>query len=141
MEKSDEAPELRPKPISDEEYHDHNLVAIKLKRGEVEWLIESPVGTQTAIRLVGVQRLLAMDVLEGNIIDCIDCHRIESNNVAMVLGEFGSADSAYYNARTLSDIERAGGLVTKLFVAIRPIHGASILAIADAVTEAPVAQD
>lgn len=141
MEKSDQASELRPRPISDEEYHDHNLVGINLSRGEVVWLIESPGGTRTAIRLLGVQRLLAMDVLEGNIIDCIDCHRIESTNVALVLDEFRSADSAYYSAKALSDIESAGGLANKLFVAIRPVHGASILAIVESVIEAPVDQE
>lgn len=132
------AAEMPPRPISREEYHDYNLVGLSLQRREAELLLESPDGLRTSIKLVGVERLLGMDVLEGNIIDCIDCHAISAENVRLVLGEFRATGSGYFGDKSVSDIEASGALMNKTFVAVRPIHGASILAVAASVMEIPV---
>lgn len=130
--------ELRPNPISNEEYHDHLLTGISLRRGQAELLVESPSGQRVAINLTGVRYLLGTDVLQGNIIDCIDCHAITPETAGSVVGELRATGSQYFTEKILSDIQASGELLGKYFVAVRPNYGAEIYVIAESVSEAAI---
>lgn len=128
--------ELRPHPISKNDYHDHKLIGLSILPSEVELLIESPAGERTSVRLGGVRYFLGTDILQGNIIDCIDCHKIDSQEVTrLVLSELHTAGSKYYTEKILSDVNAAGYLHGNYFVAVRPIYGAEIYAIAESIAE------
>jgi hypothetical protein len=117
-------------------YHDHKITGLSLLAQNATILLESPGGCCCEIDLIKVERLLAADFLQGNIIDHIDCHNISDEGVLRsVMEEFLEVKSQYYSRKIIEDLIGSGRCVGKLFVAIRPIYGVELYAIASSVDE------